>query len=32
MDGVVQVDASIRLADDRASHQVLVEVRAPQVQ
>jgi cellobiose phosphorylase len=32
LDGVVQVDASIRLADDRASHQVLVEVRAPQVQ
>jgi cellobiose phosphorylase len=31
VDGVVQPDASIHLADDRASHQVLVEVRGPQV-
>jgi len=31
LDGVVQPDASVQLADDRATHQVLVEVQAPQV-
>ncbi|MDH5286891.1 MAG: cyclic beta 1-2 glucan synthetase [Betaproteobacteria bacterium] len=30
LDGVVQPDASIRLADDRTSHRVLVEVGVPQ--
>jgi cellobiose phosphorylase len=30
LDGVVQADASIGLADDRTSHQVLVEVGVPQ--